>query len=60
MQPCPFLDKFLLEEFSYPNDASKLVIVAGDVESKESLKSPLLEYRVGPQIIIQSSLKASP
>jgi hypothetical protein len=36
MQPCPFLDKFLLEEFLYPNDTSKLVIVAGIVEREES------------------------
>jgi hypothetical protein len=36
MQPFPFLDKFLLEEFLYPNDASKLAVVAGNVERRES------------------------
>jgi hypothetical protein len=36
MQPFPFPDKFLLEEFLYPNNASKLVVVAGNVEREES------------------------
>jgi hypothetical protein len=29
-------DKFLLEVFLHPNDASKLVVVAGNVEIGES------------------------
>jgi hypothetical protein len=36
MLPFPFLDKFLLEEFLYPNDVSKLVIVGVNVERGES------------------------
>jgi hypothetical protein len=36
MQLCPFLDIFLFEEFLYPNDASKLVIVDGNIEGEES------------------------
>jgi hypothetical protein len=36
MQPFPFLDKFLLKEFLYPNDASKLVVVARNVERGKS------------------------
>jgi hypothetical protein len=28
----PLLDKFLVEDLLYPNDASKLVVVAGNVE----------------------------
>jgi hypothetical protein len=36
MQPLPFLDKFLLQDFLYPNDASKDVIVTGNVERGES------------------------
>jgi hypothetical protein len=32
----PLLDKFLLQNFLYPNDALKLVIVDGNVEEKIS------------------------
>jgi hypothetical protein len=32
----PLLNKFLLEDPLYPNDASKLVIVAGNLERMES------------------------
>jgi septal ring factor EnvC (AmiA/AmiB activator) len=46
------LDKFLLEELLYPNDASKLVVVAGNVEGEISGQPPLLEYRVGSHKII--------
>jgi hypothetical protein len=37
----------------YPNDASKLVVVAGNVEGEISGQPPILEYRVGsPSIIL--------
>jgi hypothetical protein len=32
MQSFPFLDKFLLEVFLHPNDASKLIVVTRNVE----------------------------
>jgi hypothetical protein len=31
----PFLDKFLREVFLHPNDESKLVVIAGNVERGE-------------------------
>jgi hypothetical protein len=46
MQPFPLLDKFLFGDFLYLNDASKLVVVAGNVEGEDSGQPPLLEYRV--------------
>jgi hypothetical protein len=36
MQLSPLLDKFLFGDCLYPNDASKLVVVAGNVEGEES------------------------
>jgi hypothetical protein len=36
MQLPPLLHNFLLKDFFYPNDASKLVVVAGNVERRES------------------------
>jgi hypothetical protein len=36
MQPFPLLDKFLFGDLLYPNDASKLVVVARNVEGEES------------------------
>jgi hypothetical protein len=48
----PLLDKFLLKGFLYPNDASKLVSIAGNVEGEVSKQRPLLEYKVGLHIII--------